>query len=167
MMVDFRHQETVQTPHHRSDSMPARGSRHALQARQAGPNGHCGHGPACQAVAPDGEDATTWTHPHHPGLPICSRAVQALAQGMDRGLQRFTSAFRAASRSTRRMSPPPVVRLPLELDIGLLRQDDRLLGKGRGTTLVPGASSEVDLTWGRMLSMDYFIAALAAQCLLF
>src|SRR6266581_1980763 len=31
---------------------------------------------------------------------------------------------------------PPVVRLPLELDIGLLRQHHGLLGKGRGATTV-------------------------------
>src|SRR2546430_5338751 len=36
--------------------MPARGSSHALRALPAGPNGRCGHGPCCQAVAPDGED---------------------------------------------------------------------------------------------------------------
>ena len=64
-------------------------------------------------------------------------AVQALVQVADRGLQRFH--FRLQGRFPLYkplVLPPPVVRLPLELDIGLLRQDDRLLGKGRGTTLV-------------------------------
>jgi hypothetical protein len=65
-------------------------------------------------------------------------AVQALAQVTDRGLQRFHFRLQGHFPLDKpRMLPPPVVRLPLELDIGLLRQDDRLLGKGRGTTLVP------------------------------
>jgi hypothetical protein len=65
-------------------------------------------------------------------------AVQALVQVADRSLQRFH--FRLQSRfplDKPLMLPSPVVRLPLELDIGLLRQDNRLLGKGRGTPLVP------------------------------
>jgi hypothetical protein len=32
---------------------------------------------------------------------------------------------------------PPVVRLPFELNIGLFRQHDRLLGKGRALIPVP------------------------------
>ena len=74
-------------------------------------------------------------------------AVQALTQVPDRGLQRFH--FRLQGRFPlykALMLLPPVVRLPLELDLGLLRQDDRLLGKGRGTTRVP---------WGKLGSRPH------------
>ncbi len=66
----LRYQETGPTPSHRPDSITARGSRPALQARQAGPHGPCGHGPGGQAVAPEGADAPAWTPPPSQGLPM-------------------------------------------------------------------------------------------------
>jgi hypothetical protein len=68
---------------------------------------------------------------------LALHAVQALWQIADRGLMRFH--LRLQGRCSLQKSlvlPPSVVRLPLELNIGLLRQYHRLLGKRRGTTPV-------------------------------
>src|SRR6266849_3678925 len=59
-------------------------------------------------------------------------AVQPLGQVADGGLERFH--FRLQGRfplHKPRVLRPPVVRLPRELDVGLLRQHHCLLGKGR------------------------------------
>src|SRR5262244_461755 len=65
-------------------------------------------------------------------------AVEALVQVADRGLQCFHLRLQGRFPLDKPLLlPPPVVRLPLALDIGLLCQDDCLLGKGCGPPLVP------------------------------
>src|SRR5712691_10481993 len=64
-------------------------------------------------------------------------AVQPLGQVADGGLERFH--FRLQGRfplHKPRVLRPPVVRLPRELDVGLLRQHHGLLGKGSGVVAV-------------------------------
>ena len=59
-------------------------------------------------------------------------AVEALVQVADRGLKRFHLRLQGCFPLYKPlMLPPPVVRLPRELDVGLLRQHHGLLGKGR------------------------------------
>src|SRR5262249_41616350 len=59
-------------------------------------------------------------------------AVEALIQVADRGLKRCHLPLQGRFAFQQpRVLRPPVVRLPLELDIGLLGQHHCLLGKGR------------------------------------
>ncbi len=77
-------------------------------------------------------------HPRRACRWLALGAVQALGQGADRGLQRFPCGLQSrVPRSKLLLLPPPVVRLPREVALGRLRQDNRLVGKGRGPTLVP------------------------------
>src|SRR5215472_6373494 len=73
------------------------------------------------------------------GRPVCTRcflalgAIEPLLEIANRGLQRFH--FPLQGRFTLHkltMLGAPVVRFPLELDIGLLCQHHRLLGEGGG-----------------------------------
>src|SRR6266571_563378 len=62
-------------------------------------------------------------------------AVQPLGQVADDALECFHFHLQGRFPFHKpRVLCPPVVRLPLELDIGLLRQHHGLLGKGRGAT---------------------------------
>src|SRR5713101_1852992 len=64
-------------------------------------------------------------------------AVEALVQVADRGLKRFHLRLQGRfALHQPRVLRPPVVRLPLELDIGLLRQHHGLLRKGGGAIAV-------------------------------
>ena len=70
------------------------GLKSCISGTTAEADAHCGHGPCCQAVAPEGEDATARTQPHHQDLPI------------------FRSWCRRGAGSSRGSSPPTMPLLP-------------------------------------------------------
>src|SRR5215471_10337693 len=73
------------------------------------------------------------------GRPVCTRcllalgAIEPLLKIANRGLKRFHFPLQGRfPRHKLTMLGAPVVRFPLELDIGLLCQHPRLLGEGGG-----------------------------------
>src|SRR5215467_6247260 len=89
------------------------------------------------------------------GRPVCTRcflalgAIEPLSEIAHRGLKSFH--FPLQSRFTLHkpsMLGAPVVRFPLELDIGLLCRHHRLLGEGVVCVVLSGAKAEVEINCG-------------------